>query len=174
MILDLMACDLSEFLSPKDYYYAILGAGLGAWIGITVEKLRAKKKQRLIDRNARLDLTGALQKNIELIDQAIDRFQTQGQPNFPLETQRAAVLTDRISVFRDQNLRTHIEGLLYQCSHYNAKLLAVNSAYMTVLMNQGNPALLDPYSQMMIKHLQEIRDWTKEALAGLGNEENKT
>jgi hypothetical protein len=162
---------VSPFLSLKDYYYAILGAGIGAWIGITVEKQREKRKRRLADQNARLGLKAALEKIVELAGQARNEFQKNRQPNFPLETQRAAVLCDRISVFRDTTLRTAIEGLLYQCSHYNAKLLVVNSAYMTALISNANTAaIMDPYSTMMIQHLQEITDWTQSILDRLPKE----
>lgn len=150
-----LAFNISEFLVWSQYWYAIVSAGIGAGLGIWWANCRFAKQTKSADAAAKLALSVVLNRITELAVQAHGQFQG-GQPNFPLETERAAHICNKISNFRNADLRAAIEGLLYQCSHYNGKLVVVNSAFMTVLVQQGNPAILGPYSQMMIKHLDQI------------------
>ncbi|HVS53603.1 MAG TPA: hypothetical protein VHD62_14705 [Opitutaceae bacterium] len=158
-----------EFLSAKDYWYAFVSAILGCVGGIQWAKWQMAAKQKKTDHEARIALLGAIEKILQLSVQASAQFQS-GQPNFPLEVQRASFLCDRVSQFQDPAVRDEIEGLIYQCSHYNAKLTVVNSAYMTTLITNTSPAILSAYSSMMVQHLQQIVGWAQPIVAKLKKE----
>ena len=159
----------AEFLSLKDYWYAFVSAILGCLGGITWAERQAKYERLRKNRVARDALIQAIELIVQLANQASSQFRS-GYPNFPLEIQRAATLCNQIAEFNDKNLRGEIEGLLYQCSHYNAKLTVVNTAYMTSLVTNTSPAILAGYSGMMIQHLSQIIGLAQAAVDGLKKE----
>jgi hypothetical protein len=139
-------------------------------VAIQIDKSRSAANQRKKDKEARFALTRTIEDIVRLATQAEAQFKV-GQPNFPLGIQQASVLSDRISRFKDEQLREDVEGLIYQCSHYNAKLTVVNSAYMTSLITKGSAAVLSDYSSMMIQHLQQIVGWAKSVIEKLKKED---
>ena len=161
---------MQDFLSVKDYWYAFVSAVFGCIGGIQWAKWRAAKNQKKADQETRRALLVAMQNIVQLATQARAQFQT-GQPNFPLETERPSFLCNRVSHFRDSTLRGEVEGLIYQCSHYNAKLMVVNSAYMTSLVTNTPQAFLAAYSAMMVQHLGQIIGWANPIVAKLKAED---
>lgn len=155
----------------KDFFYTFLSAIAGVFIGVLWSTWRANSKEKK-NQKARAALIETVQDIVQLVTQASQQFQS-GQPNFPLGIQRASALCDRISEFRDKTLRGEIEGFISHCSHYNSKIIVVNSAYMTTLVTGHSAAALAPYSTMMVEHLQKILGWAKTVIEKLKKENNK-
>ena len=162
---------ICDFLSLRDYWYATVSAVIGCLIGIQWAKAQQKRQRAQKDKESRAALLVAIDRILNLAGQAIEKFENGGQPNFPLEHHRPALLCDRVSEFRDKYLRGEIEGFLYQCSHYNAKLTTVNAAYMTALVTKSSSPLLKDYSDMMARHLKEIIGWSKPVIEKLKKED---
>jgi hypothetical protein len=159
---------LNEFLSFKDYWYAGVSAALGCAGGIAWAWRSAARIQRNKDRENKVALVQALERTRQLANDTVAAFQANQQPSYPLEVQRVGMLTDRVSDFSTAGLRGELEGLVYECSHYNAKLPVVNTAFVLSNLVPGiDPANVTPYRTMMRDHAQNIVGWADDALAHL-------
>ncbi|MGJ8654064.1 MAG: hypothetical protein ACSHX8_12390 [Opitutaceae bacterium] len=161
---------ICDFLSVSDYWYATISAIIGCFGGITWAKRQSEKETQKIDHESKSDLISAIEKLIELADQSEMQWFGNGVPNFPLENQRIISLTERISHFKDSGLRTALEGLVYQCSHYNNKLVVVNSACLDAILHDSHTETLDLYKTDMEEHAEKIVGWAKSALETLKQE----
>lgn len=170
----------SDLLSVKDYWFMIVGTALGTFAGWKLAVAQARADQRQKDAEAKTALIVALEDLINLSKRSAEEFKKGGQPNFPIDYQRASVLCRRVSQFRQEGLRKEIDDLLYQCSHFNSKLLVVNSTFMIALMEkertgQAIPPLMTKYNEMMAKHAADIAtDWAPKALAKLRSEQTSS
>lgn len=162
--------NICNFLSLRDYWYTTVGAVIGCLIGIRWAKAQQRREQAKKDDESKVALLLAIDRIVNLAGQAIAKFEEGGQPNFPLEHHRPALLCDRVSTFSDKDLRGEIEGFIYQCSHYNAKLTTVNAAYMTALVTKSTAPFLKEYSDMMARHLKEIIGWSNPIIEKLKKE----
>ena len=150
----------------KDLFMAALGTGLG--IGWSLRE--ARKQQTRLDLDSIISMIAAIEKIKEHCENATKAWENQKDPNFPLEGQRLGVLNERISRYSDVDLRTEIEGLAYQCSHYNSKLAVVNSVCVTAHVNNTQSSLLNAYRNDMKTHAGKICEWATSALEKLKKE----
>ena len=161
---------IADFFSVKDYFYATISAAIGCWGGIRWANKKAKERQEQIDAESVLSLIAAFEKTRKLAQDAALLWAQKGSPNFPLENQRIISLCERVSKFKDSELRTAIEGFVYQCSHYNSKLTVVNIACLDAILHNNHTDLLGLYKSGMKKDAEDIFGWSSSALEKLKKE----
>jgi len=161
---------VADFLSIKDYWYATISAMIGCLGGIAWANRKTGQAQKLINRESIDSLIKAFEKTRDLSKSAETAWLQRGSPNFPLENQRIISLSERVSKFKDSELRTAIEGFVYQCSHYNSKLLVVNNACLDAILHNSHTDLLDLYKSGMKEDAAKICEWGTSALEKLKKE----
>src|SRR5689334_5827080 len=90
----------SDFTKVDQYWYALVSAIAGAYIGVELALMRSARAQRRRDRENIVALIKVIQRGIiKRAQDAADAFKKQGQPSFPIDFVPAAGLSDRISRF---------------------------------------------------------------------------
>lgn len=147
--------DLSWLWSPKDYWYAVVSAVIGAGIGISWTNGQFRK-QRVRDAAKCLSrLRACLAFNIERLNQAIGQLQQNIIPNYPLDTaQLNHWLSQSHGVIPDNLLRS-LDWQRYQLDHLSSKFVSVSQS---IILAQSFPAAVQPnpaYTNALITSLTQ-------------------
>jgi hypothetical protein len=162
-------CFLPDWIfSWKDYWFALIGAGLGAWIAIKLTEQQKKEIRKIEIERIRTELITALDFNLDLAEKAMEWLNKEGMPSFTLDTTKLAHLTLEAYGFLDPQLIKDIDWHRYQLDHITEKLSAMKATiFSCVVLRPLNPAiqhmesdLNKMFSDDLKKHFAEIQNGT--------------
>ena len=154
---------LSLLWSPKDYWYAIVSAFIGAYIGIlwTKKQFAVQKEEEKKNCVKRLEL--CIKFNLERLAQAKTQLENNTVPNYPLDTFQfnhwLAESRDLIApeLVRDLNWQR------FQLDHVSSKFVVVNNGLVTwagqpttVLQREHQKAIVDSLHKHVSTILAEL------------------
>lgn len=149
-------------LSGKDYWFALVSAGVGVIGGIWLTERRFAKSESLRKRRRIDALLESIRLNVDLIDIALSYTDLKGLGNFPMD---GATFGARISVCVDDLPAETIKSLnweRFQLDHIAFKVLVANITASTAGHILTSPINLDDVSN----HLRA----TKENLTSLSSQ----
>jgi hypothetical protein len=147
----ILASDFSWLWSPKDYWYAIVSALIGAFIGI-LWTLRHFAQQQARHRVLCLSrLRACLEFNLERLNQARGQLAHDEIPNYPLDTAQLNHWLTESHDFIPQELLRNLDWQRFQLDHISSRFIVANSA---VVNNAGN-AIINPAQQQYYAALVE-------------------
>jgi len=122
------SANFSWLWSPKDYWYAIVGAILGAVIGIRWTIYDFEKQKALFRKNCVRQLKTCSEFNLERLRQAKGQLENGIVPNYPLDTVQFNHWITQSYDALPTELAHHLDWQRFQLDHISAKFVVVNSA----------------------------------------------
>lgn len=162
--------DLSWLWSPKDYFYAIVSAGIGTWLGIFWAKGQFNAQLKKEEEKVRLGIVGTLKFNKERATQAKAQLSEGGMPNYPLDGARLSSLILPAHGFISDELLRRLDWHRYQLDHITSKLSIVNSFFLSASVSttdtkKAYDEWITMLRQSLIKHYQLVIDGTDTLVA---------
>lgn len=159
------AIELSWLFSPKDYFYAVVSAGIGAWLGIIWAQSQFKAQKRKEEEKVRVGIVDTLKFNKERATQAKEQLAKGGMPNYPLDGARLSSLILPAHGFIPDKLLRELDWHRYQLEHITAKLFVVNSFFLsasvcTPEMKPAYDAWIRMLKESLSEHYQQVIDGT--------------
>ncbi|MBI2511248.1 MAG: hypothetical protein HYV96_04675 [Opitutae bacterium] len=166
----LASVDLSWLWSPKDYFYAIVSAVIGALLGILWAKLEFAAQQKKEAEKVRLGIIDTLKFNKERAEQANEQLKNGGMPNYPLDGARLSSLILPAHGLLSDELLLRVDWHRYQLDHITSKLAVVNGFFLSASVStpdakRAYDEWIAMLRQSLIEHYQKVINGTDALVA---------
>jgi hypothetical protein len=134
----MLVCDFSWLWSPKDYWYALVSALIGVFVGIRWTLWHFARQQARHRALCLSRLRACIEFNLERLNQAKGQLAQGVIPNYPLDTAQLNHWITQSHDFIPSELLRHLDWQRFQLDHISSKFIVANSA---VVANAGNAAI---------------------------------
>src|SRR5712664_3458536 len=143
--------DWSKLIDLTEYWFAFLGALLGALTAIWLTKRQDAERKYL----AKKALADRLHFNAERATQMLGQFGSGSCPNYLFDTTGIIIWLTRAADIMDEQLITDINWHRYQLDHLNAKLSVY---YITAIASQSSLDAVEVVESKssILKHLEVV------------------
>lgn len=159
----LLACfdidDISWMFSIKDYWYAVIGALIGALIGIWWAKGEEEKKRKKACAACVKRLKTCIEANLKLLQQSKEQLTANNIPNFPFDTAQFNHWLTQADDALTPELFKDIDWQRYQLDHISAKFTVVNSLILITTGTALNPMQMEirvALVKSLLDHIEKV------------------
>lgn len=155
-----------QFLSPKDYWYAIVSALIGALLGIKWTKGQDAKEQLKRRSNSLKRLRESIDFNLNLLTIATDKLEEADPaiPNFPFDSAQLNHFITACHDFLNEDVVRKLDWERFQLEHLAGKFVILNSA---VVSAKGNLNLTRDEKEYFLLNVQSLLAHIRQTHASL-------
>ncbi len=162
--MDFLPAPLKFLWSPENYWYTLVSAYVGAWLGIRWTKLQFRNQEKARRVKSLKGLSDSIDSNVQLITiaRSVLTANPPGIPNFPFDANQLSNWIAACHDFLSPDLVAKLDWQRLQLEHIGQKFMIMNSGMMSTignsLMTPAQAGYLSAVISSLLQHLKQTED----------------